>query len=363
MYLYMPFKCNMSELIPVCSSDLVGRIAAESGADVEALRRILEIINNEEREAKQLRAREQRRSHQEEVPRYQTVLVNRQPDPNGTCQLHLRETRVAQQLVRYYSDHDESSAEVSGSASDCSTASDDSFDSQQVAADYDAVAEGIEDSPERFLNSQSDSEWCASSSDVTSSQSSLSSHNSIEADDAAWQLEQDQETALVVSVREEVTTVRKARFAELVNDMRQECHDIMQEKEEMFVRASGPLPLPPMQQSKAQIEKKQKKRKKAGTDTSKPRKKPVKHNVSVADLINAGLLQAGTGVILYSVKKADIQVDLLETGNLSVKDREFTSPSTLAQFLSDRPSDGWRELKYQGRTLDYYRQGLSLSRK
>lgn len=348
----------MNAIIPVCNADLIQRIAAESGARVDDLRLSLEAINQEQREAKRLSDRQQRRFQKDEVPRCHTYQVSRQANVHGSCTMRLRETRTAQQLVIHHSDDGES-AEVSRCSSDSST-SGESFDSEEMAKDYQAVAEGIEDSPERYLNSESDQSWSATSDDVSSSNSSVSSHPSIEAEDAIWQQEQERATEIVVAARANKTAERTAQFSICLESMRQERAEILADKEEWFRRASRPLPLPPVQSNPAILAENSKKRKKM--EKVRSRKKPTRYNTTVADLLSAGLLKAGQGVLLYDVKKANIKIDLLDTGKMRVREKTFSSPSMLAQFLSGRASGGYTDLKYQGHTLDYYRRGLELSK-
>ncbi len=82
------------------------------------------------------------------------------------------------------------------------------------------------------------------------------------------------------------------------------------------------------------------------------------YDVTVLDLLNAGILKPGDG-LTFEPRRGQVYSGRVEaSGDLTLDGRQFDNPSQAATTLAGNSRNGWKEIKVKGRPLMEYRDQL-----
>jgi hypothetical protein len=70
-------------------------------------------------------------------------------------------------------------------------------------------------------------------------------------------------------------------------------------------------------------------------------KATARHRVDVADLLSAGLLEAGRQLFARRKQYADLEITVLADGRIDVAGEVYATPSHAARTITGRPTNGW----------------------
>jgi len=84
---------------------------------------------------------------------------------------------------------------------------------------------------------------------------------------------------------------------------------------------------------------------------------PTPKRRTVTDMVKAGIIKAGNGVLIVSHKGLEYRADLTKSGKIMMNKRLFHTPSALTNFIKQRQDNGWTSVFYGGIKLSDWRDG------